>query len=169
MVRRCLQCGKDLPDQNAKFCSRTCHHASLAFRQQMSAAQIGEKNHNYGRKHTEGTKRKMREAQMGEKSHRWKGGRGLDPEGYTLIHRSLLTADQLAIVEPMLRKGDRYLLEHRITFALHLRRPLTSTEVVHHENGVADNSIENLRLFASQTEHQKHHRKLQRTRTMEAA
>lgn len=53
------------------------------------------------------------------------------------------------------RKGKR-ILEHRYMMEQHVKRPLKSTELVHHKNGEKlDNSLENLELM-SQAEHNKH-------------
>lgn len=75
----------------------------------------------------------------------WKGGRRLHPEGYIMVK-----------VEPSGPYGpmaDRhgYVFEHRLAMALHLGRPLTSHETVHHINGIrSDNRVENLQLRKGQ-------------------
>lgn len=76
----------------------------------------------------------------GRRHPRWKGGVAKHGE-YVLIR--LLPDDPLfAMVN---RNG--YVLEHRLTIARHLERPLRANETVHHINGIStDNRIENLQL-----------------------
>ena len=53
-------------------------------------------------------------------------------------------------------RQDGYIMEHRLLMASHLGRMLTRTEVVHHKNhDPQDNTIENLELFANNSEHKK--------------
>ena len=72
---------------------------------------------------------------------RWNGGRRIREDGYINIrvdvdnpYRSMLNS-------------DGYILEHRLVMAKHLKRPLTSEEVVHHMDGDrANNNLTNLLL-----------------------
>jgi len=55
---------------------------------------------------------------------------------------------------------DGCVYEHRIVMEYALGRVLSSVEVVHHINGIRnDNRLENLKLFANQSDHMKFHRK----------
>lgn len=59
--------------------------------------------------------------------------------------------------------GTKYVLEHRLVMERHLGRYLLKREVVHHrDENPANNRIGNLRLFASDAEHRRHHAALKR-------
>ena len=84
----------------------------------------------------------------GEESPIWKGGRSLTGQGYMTVclpegHEFLCMAG--------LGNNERYILEHRLVVASHLKRPLLTIEEVHHKNGnKLDNRIENLELTTAQ-------------------
>ena len=68
----------------------------------------------------------------------WKGGRTVDKDGYILVNTGP-------------RKRVR---EHRLVMESHLGRLLLRSEVVHHVNGnKQDNRIENLALYATNSDH----------------
>lgn len=72
-------------------------------------------------------------------------------DGYVLV---LLQDDHPHIGMAFKLDNSWYVLEHRLVMAQHVGRDLVAQEVVHHENEQpADNRIENLRLFANQSEH----------------
>lgn len=97
---------------------------------------------NVGRRLSESGRAKVSAAKTAERHPHWKGGAKLTDDGYRRVR---------------IAKG-RYVLEHRLVMEQHIGRPLLRTEVVHHINGDRlDNRIENLQLFASHTEHLKHH------------
>jgi hypothetical protein len=84
----------------------------------------------------------------GSKNPNWKGGRRGDRDGYILIYQPH---------HPNCDK-DGYVREHRLVMEKELGRFLTVQEVVHHEDGdKQNNKKENLRVFGSEGEHQKHH------------
>lgn len=129
---------------------RTCGEAqrgrkhSLERRQKESKARRGKNNPFWGKKHSLETLGKLR----GKKHHNWKGGRRQHPEGYVFILRPN---------HPYVCKQG-YVLEHRLIMENDLGRFLTPEEIVHHINGIPnDNRIENLMLFASQSEHAAFH------------
>ncbi|MCH7549654.1 MAG: HNH endonuclease, partial [Candidatus Krumholzibacteriota bacterium] len=77
----------------------------------------------------------------GEKNPRWKGGRRTRKDGYVLIWTPT---------------GDK--LEHRVVMEQHIGRHLLPAEIVHHkDNNPSNNAIENLEIYASQSEHALHH------------
>jgi hypothetical protein len=92
-------------------------------------------------------------AQSGEGNPAWSGGRIRLVTGYIAVH-----APTHPGADP---RG--YVLEHRLVAESILGRRLRRSEVVHHINGITDdNRPENLRVFASQSEHVAHHRELER-------
>ena len=81
----------------------------------------------------------------GEGHPDWKGGRIVNKDGYIEIYTP---------EHPNQRKHTKYILEHRLVMERHIGRYLTKAEVVHHVDGdVQNNSIENLELFATNSEH----------------
>ena len=79
---------------------------------------------------------------LGSKSLSWKGG-VIKRNNYVSIY---------APNHPCNSYG--YVREHRLVMQKHLGRYLSPSEVVHHLNYIKDdNRIENLKLFANQSEH----------------
>lgn len=93
----------------------------------------------------------------GGKNHPgWKGGVLTDKDGYVCISSTLLSEDDLRIVEPMINNAG-YIREHRLVVARSMGRPLSSSEIVHHINGIKDdNRLENLSLKNRSSHSQSH-------------
>ena len=75
----------------------------------------------------------------------WKGGRFKNKDGYVFV----IGEDYPEFSSMMSSIG--YIPEHRLVMALHIGRPLTRKETVHHINGKSDdNRLENLQLRQGQ-------------------
>lgn len=135
---------------------------------QISRSCMGRKSWNKGIKMTEEAKQKMILAQKGRhhspktefkkgecsgsKHINWKGGR-VKIKGYWHIY---------CPTHPSC-KSRPYVLEHRIIMEKKLGRYLLPTESVHHIDGnPQNNKIKNLKVFVSESEHQKYHRSISR-------
>lgn len=71
----------------------------------------------------------------------WKGGKTICTSGYILIK---IYPDNPYF---SMAARDGYIMEHRLNMAIHLNRPLTSNETVHHIDGNKENNdISNLQL-----------------------
>lgn len=91
----------------------------------------------------------IRKTFIRDKHPRWNGGVRM-ASGYRTI---------LCPEHPYCNKKG-YVREQRLIMEKHLGRVLLPTEVVHHINSIrTDNRIENLMLFSSSSEHQRHHMK----------
>lgn len=85
---------------------------------------------------------------FGEESAHWKGGR-------------IRVGEYIYIYKPKhpFCNNLNYIAEHRLVMEKYLGRYLSPEEKVHHENKIkSDNRIENLKLFADESIHQRYHR-----------
>jgi len=124
-------------------------------RRTLNKCNLREKNHFYGKHHTEKTKKENSISHTGSNHNQWKGGIKLSSEGYILVW-----------IDPknpfyIMKDHQNYIKEHRLIMAQHLGRCLESWEIVHHKgikypiNSIEnkqDNRLENLELV-SPTEH----------------
>jgi len=146
-IVKCAGCGKDVYRRmslikRSKFiaCSKSC--ASKVHNK-------GKKPWNKGKElhYDVWNKGKDNPDMAMEKHPGWKGGRTNASGGYITVRE----------------KTNMTKLEHRLVMEKHIGRKLTSKEVVHHiDEDRKNNHISNLMLFASNSEHIKHHAKLRR-------
>ena len=124
-------------------------------RRTLKQCNLGEKNHFYGKHHTEKTKRENSISHRGKNHNHWKGGIKIDSDGYILIW---IDSESPFYI---MKDHQNYIKEHRLVMAQHLNRCLKSWEVIHHKgikypvNSIQnkqDNRIENLVLM-SNSEH----------------
>lgn len=95
----------------------------------------------------------------GEGHPYWRGGVVYE-KGYRFVycpdHHECIRINEMrrAKSEGKYYRKEKYVSEHRLVMEQHLGRPLLAGEVVHHRNGqTADNRIENLELFSSNSRH----------------
>lgn len=106
---------------------------------------------------------------LAEKNSTGSVGKHKNTSGYIVRTLASFKKEELSIIRPMLRspskerrKSRTEVLEHRAVVALHLGRPLTKVEIVHHKNGIKDdNRIENLELVTRGSHSRKHIKLLQ--------
>jgi hypothetical protein len=76
-----------------------------------------------------------------------KGARWISTSGYVILGISAVADEHLPLFRGMLKSGGS-VAEHRMVMAIHLGRPLTSSECVDHMDGnKTNNKLENLRLY----------------------
>lgn len=154
VIVECAQCGaptKRHRSARTRFCSKGCARTARNLTDEnpsFSRDISGEKNPMFG-KGMRGAENPMF-GKTGAASPNWKGGRRPRPDGYSRIavpHDHPYPSDVKG-------SGTKYVLEHRRVMELHLGRYLLPVEVVHHIDGnPRNNSIENLELFASKSDH----------------
>lgn len=85
---------------------------------------------------------------IGANHGKWKGGRWVSKDGYIYLRQRNHPHGN----------HQGYVMEHRLVMEAHIGRHLDPEEIVHHEDEhPSNNALENLRLFANQSEHKKHH------------
>lgn len=92
----------------------------------------------------------------GKESPTYKG-EFISKQGYIFLLISCLPLEERKLANQMKSATHNYIAEHRFIMAKHLKRPLTSNEVVHHLNEIKDdNRIENLTLTSKSSHGSEH-------------
>lgn len=98
---------------------------------------------------------KSRTFLTGYKGANWKGGEYKNDMGYVYIYTS----------DHPRAKSRHYVKRAVLVMEKHIKRFLTSSEVVHHKNEIKeDDSIKNLKLFPNQSKHIKYHKLISSTK-----
>ena len=150
----CVQCNKEFfrsPSNAGKYCSRSCATVARNLSDKNPSYHrdvSGENNPMYG-KGFKGKDNPMY-GKTKEKSSRWNGGEKKRKDRYILV----IAPDDHPYPADIKKSGTKYILEHRYVMEQHIGRYIAPEEVVHHLDGnPANNSIENLQLFSSKSEH----------------
>ena len=152
-ICKCDYCGKEfnkylsiIKQYKKNYCSLICRNNLF------SQIYVGKNNPFYGKTHTAETREKIKKVlsklnRFGENAANWRGGKSTIG-GYITIYSEN---------HPLRDKRNR-IFQHRLVMEQFLGRYLKPEERIHHINGIkTDNRIENLMLFASESEHQKYH------------
>lgn len=151
----CRQCGTPFwrfasrPD--SRYCSKGCARTALNL---TSANPSHHRNISGSNNPMCGTSRSGDDNPMHGKrkndAPRWNGGRKTRADGYVLV----VAPDDHPNPAYTKPSGTKYVLEHRYVMEQHLGRYLDPAEVVHHIDGnPSNNSLDNLQLFANQSDH----------------
>lgn len=147
----CKQCGKQfdsLKSLNRQFCSPSCSTTwrnltdwNPSYHRDIT----GPNNPMWGKPGLRGKDNPMW-GKFGAENPAFKGGIKVRPDGYIM---------RLAPEgHPARAAAYPYVLEHRLVMEEHLGRFLEPEEVVHHIDGdPSNNALDNLQLFANQSEH----------------
>lgn len=138
-------------NRRPKFCSMACYGTWRSQNPEIRAhlAAISAAGVEAGRTPENRAKRSMKL----EKNPAWKGGVTYKRGKGNYIGPKYVRCPPEFL--PMARK-DGYIMEHRLVMARHLGRMLARTEVVHHlDHNTRNNSIENLQLFLTNSEHKR--------------
>lgn len=158
MTNVCIKCNKlykpDRPSRTSKWCSRECYYS---YRKESSPkikclicgiefitspSKIGSKTNPRKYCSTEC----LNKSRLNNK-YRWKRGWMINHNGYKIVYQPN---------HPNAYK--KYVFEHRLVMEKNIGRYLLSEERVHHLDGnKLNNDIKNLKLFSTESEHQKFH------------
>ena len=141
-MKKCLMCGKPTPGLKRSTCSKECRYALVSLRHR----EAGIKPPGFS---TEADRIAASRRMTGANCPKFNGYRTTGGNGRYILVRP---PANYPFPESVGVRG--YIREHRMVMELHIGRPLTRSEVVHHINGdTKDNRIENLDLVSSQAEH----------------
>lgn len=175
MIYKCLFCKENFNSHNTnpKFCSKECFgHWRVGYKnpffgkkhkkkalQKMRLAKLGKPGNHLGKTHSKKARKKMSLAKIGKKP--WNFGTRkptMIKHGYVLVFKP----------DHPYKNKEGYVRQHRLVMEKSIRRYLNKSEVVHHINfNKQDNRIENLKLYASNREHEntehKHRKNIPKT------